>query len=710
MILLYLALSLSACNSANALPTHTPIPTLTTVPTGSLSPSATFGPTKSPTINSTATATVEPTWTPQPTSTPLVPTPAAGTSYRLTNWTPEKAEQLISDLKNYPETLGYYDRGYLDGLYYVAFKYAGLAELESALRFPQVEQAKEWRYDGAYHQHQSGSDDAARLYAGLIANALNKKETTLQDLESWFAKTIPFHLKLNGVTPPKGYQQSFVLHLYKDWTEEDFTGGFAVWLLQKEGTFYSYPLTNAWEIAYGEGYSTVRTVDLSGDGIAEAIIQNSDWGSFGMHTGEMAIYRLDQVPPLKISFDAPPPDSSIAEWSVDQSEPVPTITFQVRVNTTSAMPCGSFSAGWQYQWKTDELKFVRFVPPSMEEMTQRPECTRLMVSSLGSPEYLKNSAALETYKQLLNLPFIAKINTGFGEPWLIEDERFYLARFLSDIGDKAGAAEQIQIINASTEPSVIEWREPAMAYFEARNDPQALLQLCLTSEKCFLDWTEKIALVPLSRFSEIDTLLQQMGINFHFSGEYDFDQDGQAEKWLLFRNTTGCGNGFWILAKNDERILSRNVVDLCLPDNIQDDEKVKILPLPPVGGLHAYEVFVVREEQDAEWFLYWPMDQQDPTIDSWRAGQMIDTIQNQLVLGLISPDQAQTQLQNIQNLPLRPNRWLPPIQAQLLYLFGLTQELNGDNSQAAQTYLELWQAYPDSPYAFMAFAKIEPNR
>jgi hypothetical protein len=104
------------------------------------------------------------------------------------------------------------------------------------------------------------------------------------------------------------------------------------------------------------------------------------------------------------------------------------------------------------------------------------------------------------------------------------------------------------------------------------------------------------------------------------------------------------------------------------------------------------------------------MDQQDPTVDSGRAGHMIDTIQNQLMLGQISPAQAQIELQHILNLPLQPNRWLPSIHAQLLYLLGLTHELNGKNSQAAQTYLELWQTFPDNPYAVMAYAKLEPAK
>lgn len=713
--LFFLMAVLSACGSVTAVPTHTPAAVLTAAPAPTQSPthrqSATSLPTPSPTIRPTATATIEPTWTPFPTSTLLVPTPVTGNGYQLTTWTPDKAVQLIETLKNYPETLHLRDRGYLDSGYYVAFQYAGLAELESALRFPQAQQAKTWQYDGAYNQFQSSSEDITRLYAGLIANALNQKETTLQDFETWFAKTIPFRLNMYETKPPKGYQQSIILYLYKDsyLFDDEYAGGFAIWILQKGGTFSSYPLENAWEIAYGDGDSTVEVADLSGDGITEVIIQNIDWGSNGMHAGEMAMYRLDQVPPQKISFDAPPPDPSIANWSVDQSKPVPTITFQVRVSTTSDMPCGSFSAGWQYQWKNDGLKFTGFVPPPMEEMEQAPPCTRLMINSLGSADYLKNSTALETYKQLLDLPFIAKLD-WFGEPRLIEDERFNLARFLTNIGDDAGAAEQIQMINASTEPSVMEWREQAPAYLAARNEPQALLQLCLTYEKCFVQWAEKFTLVPSSRFSEIETLYPQMGIHFHLSGSYDFDQDGQTEKWLLFRTSTGCGNSFYILAKNNDRIYSRKAADLCLPNEVQEDEKINIRPLASIGGLPAYEVFVVGQEQDAEKFLYWPMDQPDPTINSRRARQMINVIQNQMVLGQISPAEAQIRLKNFQNLPLQPDYESPFIQAQLLYLLGLTQELNGERAQAARTYLELWQTYPHNPYAIMAYAKLEATQ
>jgi hypothetical protein len=43
---------------------------------------------------------------------------------------------------------------------------------------------------------------------------------------------------------------------------------------------------------------------------------------------------------------------------------------------------------------------------------------------------------------------------------------------------------------------------------------------------------------------------------------------------------------------------------------------------------------------------------------------------------------------------------------QFQYLLGLTYELEGDERNAVQTYLDLWRTYPDSPFTIMARAKL----
>lgn len=46
--------------------------------------------------------------------------------------------------------------------------------------------------------------------------------------------------------------------------------------------------------------------------------------------------------------------------------------------------------------------------------------------------------------------------------------------------------------------------------------------------------------------------------------------------------------------------------------------------------------------------------------------------------------------------------------SRMQYLLGLAYELSGDREKAAQTYYDLWQAYPDLPYAVMAREKLQP--
>lgn len=706
LVFAIILLALTSCITAT--PRTTPSPSATLKATSR--PAEMIGPTQSPTISSTATATIEPTWTPQPTSTPLVPTPSASLSYRLTDWTPEKAEKLIQQLREYPETLTPQLMGYMGLGYYAAFRYEGLAELESALRFSQAEQVKFWRRNGTYNQFISGNDDASSLYAGWIASTLNQQETSLQDLLSWFANSEPrMVLETYPIRSISGYQQSIVLYI-KPIEGNDISGGFAIWLLQKEGTFISYPLYNSRELFFVDGHSRMETADITGDGIAEAIIQNSDWQSFGMHSGDLVIYRLDQVPPQKIVIEPELHEPDIADWSVTLGS----ITFQTPVSTGSDQPCSPVITGWQYRWQDGKLKLVQYLPPSGEaksELEARTFCARILVNILANPLYLDNRTVLTAYKQMLELPYIAQDIYEHERPFSVEKQRFNLALYLSRKGDEAGAAEQMRLIHVSTDPTLAEWRQDAAAFYSVHRDPQALLQYCLTSAKCrtFLDREELIALIPPGSFSEVEMLLQQMGIKSSLSGTYDFDQDGQPEKWLFFQGSYYCDHQFLILLRDDNEIKIRSPFwSVCLQQEGEVVKEIEIRQITFSGGLPGYQVTFNGIGPTYEDFLYSPLYQEDPTVDFREAKRLNDSIQNMFMLGQISPDEARTQLLAIQNLPLEPGIWMEEVEAQQRYLIGLTYELTGKGTDAAQTYLELWKSYPDSPYALIAYAKLEP--
>lgn len=708
------ALVLTGCGSRAVTPvpnTPTKAETETSVPTAS--PTAPVTRIARPTSTVNATPTMEPTWTPFPTSTPIVPTQMSGQGYRLTNWTEEKAEQLIHYLKNYPETLSMQDRGYMDSGYHSAFHAEGIAELESSLRFPKSDHKESWQWDGAYNLYQSSITDPGSLYAARIADAFNQKETNLENFERWAAKTIPFTLNIYPVTPPKNFQNSFILHFYKGRNNEASTG-FAVWLIQKSGIFYGYSLPNIFEMAFGDASNSIEVADITGDGIAEAIVQNADWQSFGMHAGNLKIYRLDQVPPQEMTFDRPLFDPEIAVWTIDQSQSVPTITFQTRISTISDMPCNEHEVGWQYQWQDGQLKFIKIIAPPLESLEERPYCARNLAYILRANQYLDNSSALQLYKDLLELPFLEKdvFSNEYGFDFL-EHERLSLAIFLKRQGDEAGANEQISLIRSSDEPEQGEWRENALAYYEVHDDPKALYQYCLISKTCesFLSLSKIISIVPLEQFIESETVLREMGVDFKDSGDYDFDGDGTMEKWLFFLSDYPCGSGtqLLILAQVSEKIKSRTIWDLCIREEgtIKGNAEIKSIEAP--GDLPAYQLTVDGVESLLAPFLYWPLDQEDQTINVQDARRMIDTIQTKLLLEQISPLEAQNQILAIQQAPINQYFWEREGPVRMLYLLGLTQELIGQSQQAVQTYLELWENYPDSPYAYMAWVKLEPE-
>lgn len=666
-----------------------------------------------PTLPIQSTITSKPTI--QPTPTPLtkilpVPTPITGQNYGLTEWTVEKAESLIRQVKYFPETLDPQQRGYLDSGYYVAFKYAGLAELENGRRFSQLEDEKSWLWDGAYDLYSSNNKETGAIYAWLVADALNKNETDLQNLGTWLSKRTPFSVSISPVTPPEGYQNSVVIFIKRD-SRDDNAGGFAIWIVYKDNYYFGYPLKNNSENVFGSGDSFFELVQINEDGIPETIIQNVDWMSFGLHYGDLRIYSLDQVPPREIIFDVPPHNLDIATWSVIQNQPDPAISFLSPISVMSDDGCYSFVIDWQYRWQSDQLKLYQVVPPSMEVMEKNPVCTRLLADALDSPGFLRIPSVLAVYKKLLDLPFINSDPDINEIQFSADKSRLSLAIYLSDLGDELGANEQIKKIEASNDPFTVDWRKNALTFYKVRKDSQALFEFCRVSKVCdlFLDRSEVIATIPPNKFSEVENILSEMGVDFQSSGTYDFDQDGEIEKWLFFNSSDSCSlSHIWILARNETRINSRIVSYLCVDGENVDFETLTIEPKALIGNLPSYQIAIGGKEMLTDPFLYWPMGQDDPTIDYRQAGDLIDAVQTELLIGKLSPTVAREKLFDIQKKPIEPSYWSDDLNARLLYLIGLSYELEGKNDQAVQRYLELWKTYPNNPYAYMAMTKIEP--
>jgi hypothetical protein len=678
--------------------------------TGSPLPPPTSTKTKTPfptrTVTFTATPAPYATGTPfSRTPEPLISPPALEKTYQLTNWTPEKASQLIEYLKKYPDTLPDWRRGYIDSFYYHAYEYAGLIELESAFRFSESQQARTWRYDGAYNQLQSFNKNSSALYTKLLVESLNQQETNMDNIQTWFQQIEPrLNLKIIDTTPPATYQRSSVLHITA--VDGDVKPGIAIWILQNNGEHFGYPLKNQFEINLVDSENEIEVVELTGDNIPEVILKNVEWQTGSMYDGSLVIYRLDQVPPRMIEFSPEPLNLEIADWLIGEPDEVSIITFTTPLELFFIYGCYDFSVEWQYQWNGENLQLLNILLPTIEEMEKTPVCSRVLLQGIWKNELLEISSGMNIYKTLLELPFIGEDLEPNEEPGFQQKARLELAKFLLGKGDVIGANEQIQLLVTTTDAINPTWGESAKEYLQIYRNQNALFQFCLTTNWCptYLSTSELISLIPPGRISEADALLKQMGVEIPVSGNFDFDTDGMQEKWLMVKPTTGtCVIPFWILSSNVNGIISRNVSSTCN----EEIKQVKINFLSQIQGYPVYALDFGDDYLDPHRFVYWQMDQKDPTFTYWQARERLNDLQTKLLFGDLSHQTVDEVLNQLQNMPIMVPGSPADSQAYQLYLTGLALELKGDVAQAALVYLELWQSYPEEPYGYIAYSKLE---
>ena len=149
-----------------------------------------------------------------PTPTNLVPTPDQQTKYKLANWTPQLADELITALRAYPENLGFPERGYHDSGYYWASSYALFAEQEARLRFPNSKLEEEWGWDAAYRMALIDSPEVVEAYAELIDQALNTESIDVQHLITWFNDhENRLQLRVSALPLPMGSDDHYLIEV-----------------------------------------------------------------------------------------------------------------------------------------------------------------------------------------------------------------------------------------------------------------------------------------------------------------------------------------------------------------------------------------------------------------------------------------------------------------------------------------------------------------
>jgi hypothetical protein len=646
--------------------------------------------------------------TPMPVPTLLLIPPDPSREYELVEWTPERAVQLIEILSNYPETLSLAQLGRYDSGYFYAYRFAQLAQSEAFFRFPDFSESKNWAWSSAFNRIQSYAEDIGFPYAQFITKSLNDGETNLHDLETWFETKEPrLDLEITPLEPLPRYKSSQIVLIKLK--EGYLLGGTYLWVLQKDANFTIYLLGGKSDYYLLDGETDLSLIDITGDGIAEAIIRHVDWQSFNMHSGTLEIYNLSSEPPVPLVLEPSPPDIEVANlaptvenrWHLG-------ISLQIPIGLESSIGCGQFGPTWDYRWNGVSFDLIGIHLPAEEAMLQNPRCADYLIA-FYLPWIAKNfyeGAAYTLKGGLEQYPLSSEETLTIGA--LAPSKEFLhfeLGLIFAYHGYSAEAIREWEFI--LSHPGN-EWEETARKAIHAFRSNQDMLKLCLAVKECsrFLTVQDIIQFIPPKKIAEVTNLFEQMGFDILQTGMYDFDQDKTNEYWMLWRDKYSRNLLTNFVSK--ERVVEvQNLGEIYLEN---DPGPVVISLLSSEGSIYSYEVSVGNNEEEKLKIMIGASGAELP-IKPWYATPLLWKIETSFFYGDGSLDIFFDNLTALHNQGIDcsdyPNLNRCDPQIRLEYLAALAHELRGNQQEAVDRYYSIWEAYPDSPYAIMAAGKLE---
>ncbi|MBE0408538.1 MAG: hypothetical protein IBX69_02275 [Anaerolineales bacterium] len=196
------------------------------------------------------------------------------------------------------------------------------------------------------------------------------------------------------------------------------------------------------------------------------------------------------------------------------------------------------------------------------------------------------------------------------------------------------------------------------------------------------------------------TILQESGVVIRSSGFFDFDGDGNSERWLTLRHRQGGDLELWIL-KQYSGIIRALFVDY-ITSNQPYLSYVDGNSDPPLIRVDPDITFILeRINQDTDIVV---THQKLETVFSVDLTQKaLNQIGKELLTGR-DPIYIRTELLNLERSSIFTCNYTTC--PQFLYTLGLANELAGDENKAVEIYLQLWRNYPSSPFTTMARLKI----
>ncbi|MGE5122955.1 MAG: hypothetical protein ACM3H7_00435, partial [Acidobacteriaceae bacterium] len=545
-VLLFLVALINYAQHPLAIPTITPIPlldTLTPIPTNTPSPT------------STITLTSRPTWTLRPSST-VTDTPAptrSATSTLIRTATPAKPARYNDyyelkpwDLVQQQRTIELLKANTVLTPSKVTYSILAYAEGEALLRFPESIDAVSWRWDRAYSLLNSADSQALSVYTSLIKSAISSGQARLDDLPSWFAQyETRLTLSINSFSPQPGELGRALIEITGE-------GSAYLWLIETPLSIDIYPLIN--DIDYDQPHQNdFLSTELTGD-----------------DTLDLVIYRittpgLTQFTPPHI-FDL----SGLLPAELPLQDQIP-LDFGLEPRTE--LDTGKDAAGQKY------LRLTSLLMPSCPTYVDQTYTWNGVLFTASAPRYrLAPVNDLVAYCEIVldeaSLGWGPQAALAIAEPMLgvwppktdtqgrpfsaqaVDELRYRLGvlNALADQPSKAIAA-MTEITAAPAVPNST-WIDHAQVFLHLYEQPEDLFIACQQADFCNL----RDALQTMVRYSATrdpaQTLvyLQEHGVPLRSSGLFDFDQDGQSERWMIMLPKPGSKLEFWILSPEDNNV------------------------------------------------------------------------------------------------------------------------------------------------------------
>jgi hypothetical protein len=283
--------------------------------------------------------------------------------------------------------------------------------------------------------------------------------------------------------------------------------------------------------------------------------------------------------------------------------------------------------------------------------------------------------------------------------------RYRLGVYHALLGQQIEAQSYFNEIIANPTVPDSPWIAPAQQFLDTYQAPKDLYTACQQASFCNL----RQALKAMLEFSgaanpaQAIDFLAHNGVTIAASSSFDFDLDGQDERWLTIRPAPDKLLEFWILTA-----VPRGVQALFVQTTLVSDlQPYYYEPMGdvPVVQLESGKGLILERLPDASraYLVFVTTEAARPTI-------IKDQIQASALALLGGADPA-AQLDVLLDIQANPRFRGDCIEFKLCDLFdytlGLTYELLGDALSARDTYLYLWRDFPSSPYTLLARLKME---